>query len=444
MQSDAETCADPPAGRIRGLQPRRLPRGLLPVLLGGVLVGCVTIPRAAAPPTVIADVAPPGFGPTVRFLGNDRDAFVANAEKTLRRVRDAADGGPINILALSGGGAGGSFAAGALVGMSRRGDRPEFQIVTGVSAGALIAPFAFLGPRWDGELEKTFNGLQSDHFLRPRGIAFLFRPGFYDQRPLADLIDHIASRKLLTEVGRERAKGRLLLVATTDLDKQETVIWDMGAIALGEGEKARALFRDVLMASASIPGVLPPVLIHVEGGGRSYDEMHVDGGTTMPFFIASEIAQLAPQTLEPLKGARVLVLVNGQLSSYPRTTPERPVAVLSRTFSAALMHASRTALEASLAFAERYSMSFRYSFIPVTHAYGGALRFKSAEMHALFDYGARCAEKGALWTTVAQAIEEGQPAAQALPHFDDSCTLGAAQPWGRLKKGPEGDSSLPV
>jgi hypothetical protein len=399
-------------------------RLLCTVLLGvSLTTGCSGPPRRPAPPALIARVVPPGFAPSVRFLANDRDAFVANAERALRGVRAAAGGGPINILALSGGGAGGAFGAGALVGMTRRGDRPQFHIVTGVSAGALISPFVFLGPEWDPQLQEAFSGRRTEHLLRGRGLAFLFRPGFYKRQPLVDLVNEFVTDRMLREIAAERAKGRLLLVATTDVDKEETVIWDMGAIAARGGQTGRALFRDVLVASASIPGVFPPVIIHVQGDGRSYDEMHVDGGTTVPFFIASEIAQLAPQTLEPLRGAHVFVLVNGQLSTFPQTTRERPIAVLTRSFSAALMHSSRRALDLAVEFAHRQSMSFRFTFIPMNHQFAGALRFKASEMSPLFDYGVRCAARNELWTTLDHALEEAQRAATAFPRFDDACPV---------------------
>lgn len=404
------------------------PSRLLGTLLFGILllVGCVGAARRPAPPMLIAQVVPPGFAPNVRFLGNDRDAFVANADRVLSGVRAAAAGGPVNILALSGGGAGGAFGAGALVGMTRRGDRPPFQIVTGVSAGALIAPFAFLGPAWDPQLREAFDGHRAAHLLRGRGLALLFRPGLYEHRPLVELVDQFVTDQLLHEIAAQRATGRLLLVATTDVDKEETVIWDMGTIAARGGATARTLFRDVLVASASIPGIFPPVIIHVEGNGRSYDEMHADGGITMPFFIASEIAQLAPLTLEPLRGARVFILVNGQLSTYPTTTRERPVPVLARSFSAALMHSSRRALALSSAFAQRYAMSLHFTYIPISHKYSGGLRFGA--MQSLFDYGAGCAARGVLWTTIGEAIDEGQRAATALPRFDDACPV--AEPGG--------------
>lgn len=397
------------------------------VLLGSLLLaGCLGASRRPAPPMLIAHVAPPGFGPNVRFLGNDRDAFVANADRVLTGVRAAAGGGPVNILALSGGGAGGAFGAGALVGMTRRGDRPQFQIVTGVSAGALIAPFAFLGPSWDPQLREAFDGHRTAHLLRGRGLAFLFRPGLYEHRPLVELVDQFVTDRLLREIAAQRATGRLLLVATTDIDKEETVIWDMGTIAAHGGAAARTLFRDVLVASASIPGIFPPIIIHVEGNGRSYDEMHADGGITMPFFIASEIAELAPLTLEPLRAARVYILVNGQLSTFPTTTRERPIPVLARSFAAALMHSSRRALALSSAFAQRYAMSLRFTYIPISHDYRGGLRFRA--MRSLFDYGESCAARGVLWTTIGEAIDEAQRAAAALPRFDDACPV--ARPAG--------------
>jgi hypothetical protein len=402
-------------------------RTRLSALLATVLLSaCFTVPRKPAAPLVIAQVAPPGFPLTVRSLGVDRDFLVTHAEEIQRRVSAAAGGSALNILALSGGGAGGAFGAGALVGLSRRGDRPQFQIVTGVSVGALLAPFAFLGQAWDQDLIEAFDSDRTAHLLHSRGLGFLFRPGLYKREPLVHLVNRFVTDRLIKAIAEEAAKGRLLMVATTDLDKQEPVIWDMGVIASRGGEAARALFRDVLVASASIPGLFPPVLIRVEGGGNSYDEMHVDGGTTLPFFIAPEIAEILSMDFGVLHGARVFVLVNGQLGAYPRTTPERPVAVLSRSFSAGLMHSSRTALEVSAAFAQRYGMEFHFSYIPMTHPFQGPLAFKLPAIHALFDYGARCALTGQLWLTLEEAVNQGQEAATTAPKETNDCPLAQA------------------
>lgn len=155
-------------------------------------------------------------------------------------------------------------------------------------------------------------------------------------------MDHFVTNELVTAVAKEFKTGRMLLVATTDLDKQETVIWDMGAIASQGGESARVLFRDVLVASASIPGIFPPVLIHVASGGTQYDEMHVDGGTTVPFFFTSEVSLVVPIEFEKLSGAYLYVLMNSQLITAPQTTRVTIGAILTRSFSAALRRSSRT------------------------------------------------------------------------------------------------------
>ena len=190
-------------------------------------------------------------------------------QRNVARARGASDK-PISVLALSGGGADGAYGAGVLVGLDpSSGTRPEFQVVTGVSTGALIAPFAFLGPDWDGKLEEAFTGPAAGALLSPRGFgALLFGPSVYRGRPLERLVGHYVDDALLQAVARENARGRKLLVATTDLDRQETVIWNMGEIAASGGPQARRLFRDVLVASASVPGVFPPKLIEVRDGGR--------------------------------------------------------------------------------------------------------------------------------------------------------------------------------
>jgi hypothetical protein len=335
----------------------------------------------------------------------------------------------IHILALSGGGAAGSFGAGALYGLAKAGRLPPFQVVTGVSAGALLAPFAFLGPRWDPELKQAFDGPRADHLLRRRPwLTFLFRPGFYRGKPLEKLVSHFVTPHMIQAVALAAEKGRLLLVGTTDLDKEEPVIWNMGMIAEHGGRAARKLFIQVLVASASIAGIFPPVLIHVEGDGRSYDEMQVDGGTTMPFFITSEIAQVTPLNLPAFKGARVYVIINGQLDAFTKTVAQTPLAVLSRSYSASMMSASRQTLALSAEFARRYDMRLRFTFLPMTFAYGGSLDFGYPNLHGLFAYGARCARTNRLWTTLSQAIDAGERAASELPRHSAACPAPRARP----------------
>jgi predicted acylesterase/phospholipase RssA len=295
--------------------------------------------------------------------------------------------------------------------MSRRGDRPTFQVVTGVSVGALLAPFAFLGPAWDSQMLAAAADGRIQKLLRVGGPAILFRASVYDGSPLRALVDQFVTQPLVDAVAQEAARGRLLLVATTDLDKQEPVIWDMGAIAAEGGEAARTLFRDVLVASTSIPGVFPPVLIRVRDGAREYEEMHVDGSTTVPFFVAPEVLQLKAGRVLDLHGGKIYILVNGALSARPITTRAGSLAVISRAFSASSIHGSRRTLELAAEFARRQGMDLQFSYIPMTYPYQGPLAFEAEELRRLFEFAQRCAETGELWTRIEAAIDEGRKSA---------------------------------
>jgi predicted acylesterase/phospholipase RssA len=389
---------------------RLIPSLCLVVLVGG----CAAMHREQAPEMALSTTTPVGFQSTVRYANSysDGDPRVLGSRfsEVLQRHRATSLDGPLNILALSGGGAGGAFGAGALVGLSERGERPQFDIVTGVSAGALIAPFAFLGPAWDAQLADAFSGARTAHLLDSSGIGVLFHPGIEGSESLVDLVDHFVTDELVRAVAQQATHGRLLLVATTDLDKEETVIWDMGRIAAHGGEPARTLFRNVLVASASIPGVFSPIVIPVEKAGIRYDEMHVDGDVTVPFFVAPAMAYIRPSDASGLSGANIYVLINGQLSGPPSTTPVDTVSIISRTFSATLTHLARTNVVMTSQFAQKYDMNFRFSSIPADYPFRGPLDFHEASMRALFDYGAACARQGRLWTNVEQAISRSQAA----------------------------------
>src|SRR5689334_14280174 len=200
-----------------------------------IVTGCAAIHREQAPETALDTTTPVGFQSVVRYANSysngDPRVIGSRFSEIFQRHRATSLDGPLNILALSGGGAGGAFGAGALVGLTQRGGRPQFDIVTGVSAGALIAPFAFLGSAWDAQLANAFSGARTEHLLDSRGIGPLLRPGIYGSESLVDLVDDFVTDELILAVAQQAEQGRLLLVATTDLDKEETVIWDMGRIA---------------------------------------------------------------------------------------------------------------------------------------------------------------------------------------------------------------------
>jgi hypothetical protein len=365
------------------------------------VVGCTTLPRGEAPSGIVGVATPRGFPPSVRIVPADR--YSLSAPSILSRLRAAASDGSVDVLALSGGGAGGAFGAGALVGLTRRGSRPQFELVTGVSTGALIAPFAFLGPAWDAPLIAAAMTAGNGSLLQWRG-GILYDPAVYSGEPLARFVDEFVTKELVAAVAIEAAKGRMLLVATTDLDKEESVIWDLGAIASRGGNEARALFRDVLTASASIPGVFPPVMIRVQENGLAYDEMHVDGGTTQSFFIAPELNRYFPGKFDGLEGINLYVVINGQMAASPGTTPLSPIPIVTRSYSATMKHISRRDIGIAAAFAQRHGMRFRFTELPAGYPFPGLLDFRPATIQALFNYAAKCAASGRLWISDDQRI----------------------------------------
>jgi predicted acylesterase/phospholipase RssA len=196
---------------------------------------------------------------------------------------------PVSFLALSGGGENGAFGAGVLCGWTAAGNRPTFKLVTGISTGALLAPFAFLGSGYDAQLKEVYTTTtDSDIYTKKSILTAYWRESVYDTKPLAETIAKYIDEKVLAAVAEEYKKGRILLVGTTQLDAQRLVIWDMGAIASSQNPGALDLFRKVLLASASMPAVFPPVYIKVTSGGMEFEEMHVDGGTVTEMMLYEE------------------------------------------------------------------------------------------------------------------------------------------------------------
>src|SRR6201987_837746 len=394
-----------------GFRPGRALRWTF-VLSGLALFGCTALPRRDAPPALFSTATLVGFPAEVRFLSSDRSSVEKQSAAALQQIRASSQDGIVRALVLSGGGAGGAFGPGALVGLTRRHQRPQYDVVTGVSAGALIAPFAFLGPEWDSQLTEAFTSGRGEQ-MSVRGLLTLpFGPS-RRSAALTALVDHYVTPELIRAVAREAASGRLLWVATTDLDKEETVIWDMGAIAARGGEPARKLFRNVLVASASIPGVFSPVLIHVQEGGASYDEMHVDGNASTSLFVAPVAAYFALLDQRSLEGARVYVLINGQIMDAPATTPYKLGPIMARTFSVALKHMSRAQVVAVDQFADKYGMSVQSSYLPFDYPKYNSADFRASSMRPLFEYGERCAETGRLWTTMDETMAAVAAAAPA-------------------------------
>ena len=388
-------------GNRRGSS-RRL-RLLLPILLIYpvcllILQGCAGL--AVAESTVMVDWQPPTNVPeTIRTLNADGRFSQISSVAAAERLRALHPGEPLNILALSGGGAYGAFGAGAVAGLTRTGSRVDFTVVTGVSVGALIAPYAFLGPTWDADLLDVFTSAPGEeHLLQSRGLAAIFGSSLYSGKPLQHLVDAHLSDTMIQAIARESKKGRLLLVATTDVVTGMPVVWDLGAIAQNGGPNARTLVRDVLVASASVPGMFPPVMIRVNKDGVPHDEAHVDGSATIPFFVPPAFLQTPTAARDGTNHTAVYVIIDGPLGDAPKTTRLTALAVFSRSVHAGLNHMLLTTLELTAATAQLRGATLQYAAMPVTHPRGGPYEFRADTMRPLSRYAYQCAQAGRLWT----------------------------------------------
>lgn len=338
----------------------------------------------------------------VRLSVTEARAALGAAADRLALPRSPWSSEPFNILAVSGGAAGGAYGAGLLVGLTQAGCRPRFSIVTGVSTGALIAPFAFLGPEWDERLREAYTGGHAERLLSLRGLGS--GAGLFRTDTLESLIYPFVDEKLLAAVAAEHVQGRRLLVATTDLDRQQTCIWDMGAIAARGDESAVTLFRDVLVASASLPGLFPPKLLPTSADGELYEEMHVDGGVSTPLFIMPE-ALMRWRTLgRRLRKGRIYVIVNTVLEPAPRTTPTNVASVVVRSFEAMLRFSYRQAVSTTATFCAGANLPLSVASIPPTPERGGMLNFTTRAMKELFDAAVETAStaREGVWSSVAE------------------------------------------
>lgn len=275
--------------------------------------------------------------------------------------------GTFDVLALSGGGPNGAFGAGVLAGWTARGDRPVFDHVTGVSTGALIAPFAYLGPAWDEALRAAYLDPRAERLMRRRLLSGLFAESMFSGEPLRDLVDAYVTQALVDAVAAESLGGRTLIVVTTDLDAQRSVAWDMGAIARLGGERARVLFRDVVLASASIPGVFPPVAID---DGRTV-ERHVDGGVSSPIYAVPEaLADRRDDLVGAPAPVRIYMIANISVAPTPEPTEPGTFSVLRRSLATSGKASMRAVLQLNAAVARERGAVFGVVSIPARQSVG--------------------------------------------------------------------------
>jgi predicted acylesterase/phospholipase RssA len=375
---------------------RSVRRLLVFTCFAALLAGCATQPRQIYSAAEQLAATPPGFL-DIRMTTSDPKA-VDELVSAIREMR-ARRGTPIEVLSLSGGGANGAYGAGVLYGWSERGDRPQFDIVTGVSTGALAAPFAFLGPDHDEILKRAYTGGYTQRLLDFQGFLALFRPGLYSGRPLSNLVETFIDESLVAAVAREHEKGRRLLVATSNLDTQDLALWNLGAIAATAAPNSVALFRQVLLASASVPGIFPPVMIDVVSRGRHFSEMHVDGSTNTSFVAVPESLLFSERSRAGSPTGNLYVLINGKLKSEFSITPLSTLPILERSYDTMSKVNTRIALQAVASFGKLSGVAVALSYIPESTP-TSPLDFDKVRMTALFDLGRRQALAKKAWEPV--------------------------------------------
>lgn len=318
-----------------------------------------------------------------------------------------------NLLALSGGADDGAFGAGLLVGWGERGDRPQFDLVTGVSAGALIAPFAFLGKETDQQLSEIFTRYHSDQIYEANILAgILGGPGLARNDPLKRLISRYVDAALVKRLAEERGKGRILLVGTTNIDVQRPVYWDIGLIAQSGRPESMQLIRDVLLASAAIPGVFPPVRIKVRANGKEYEELHVDGGTTREVFYSP--ADFSFREIDKIVGrpiARNLYVIrNGKLGPEYEVTSETAIALGARSLTTVLKNQTIGDLIRMHSKAKSEGMKFNLAYIPDEFKAERPQPFDQTYMRTLYAEGYKLGKAGYKWMSSPPGLlEEKKP-----------------------------------
>lgn len=364
---------------------------LTALALAVALSGCTTIQRAPFTQREQAEAVIPGIA-DARFWADAPDVG-ARMTPTFAGTQ-----GETSMLALSGGSDNGAWGAGLLNGWSQSGKRPEFAIVTGVSTGALIAPFAFLGPDEDATLKRLYTTISARDIYKLRfPLAIPASPSAASTAPLARLIASAVTDALIDRVAQQQARGRRLFVGTANLDAQRMVIWNMGAIAASHAPRRYALFRQILLASSAIPALFPPVMIEAQAGGRTISEMHVDGGTTAQILTLPNAAIVSGQTPAIARQLHLYVIVNNKLNGEFHLVSPKTIPIASQSFSLNLRSSLSGSIDVSYLYAIAHGVDFNLSYIASDYPGDDHKIFDTAYMRRLFEDGRELGAKGSFW-----------------------------------------------
>jgi patatin-like phospholipase len=383
-------------------------RGLMNSLFVGawiavLLVDCSSFPRKPFTREQQAVAAIPGIS-DARIWADDPTGL----SRTLPFSDGQGKPTSIDVLALSGGGAEGAFGAGLLVGWTQAGNRPEFSVVSGTSSGALIAPFAFLGASHDLTLKDLFTSGIAETLLRVDGLNAIFGSGVFKTEPLKLLIAHYVDEDLLHLVAAQHRRGRRLFIVTTNIDAQRTAVWNMGAIASSGYSGRLQLFRDILVASASAPGLFAPAYIEVQAGSARFQEMHVDGAVTSNVLAVPESVLLQKVAFTHAAKPKLYIIVNGKITPDFAVIGDGTLSIVARSFYSTVKANTRNTLIATYDFARRNGWQFRLAAIQPDYAMTSTtFNFDTDYMRGLFNLGFSIGRTGQQWQSSLKALAAG-------------------------------------
>ncbi|WEJ57123.1 patatin-like phospholipase family protein [Devosia sp. FJ2-5-3] len=342
-------------------------------------------PKRALVPAALADTASIGTSTTLRYWGDDPEFAFSHT-----RVKAGSDG-KVDFLTLSGGGINGAYGAGFLVGWSQSGKRPEFEVVTGISVGAIIAPLAFLGTPYDEKLKLVFSSLTEATNPAADFISAVFgAPSILSNAPLRAAIATVVDERVLTDIAKAHRDGRRLYVGTTNLDAQRPVVWDIGAIANSNLPNRLELVHNIILASAAVPGVFPPILVDVAAQGQAFNELHVDGGVTQQVLLMpGGYGNRGNGT------AQLYVIFNGVVEPTRETVQISSVSLLQRAVPTMLKYLGRANLAELASSAKNSGVSYRVTAIPAEFPESSSLFGSPQWLSMLYDYGLQSGKVGA-------------------------------------------------
>jgi len=384
---------------------------LVPVLL--FVTACAHLPeRSPLPPEHIDDAEVLGI-PRVRMWGDEAPPWEHDwFEKSRSEIKERYSGiygRRHTYLAISGGGENGAFAAGLLLGWTASGDRPEFTAVTGISAGALVAPFAFLGPEYDDVLKTVSSELKPDNVYKKRGMIRALRTdGLATTEPLQALIAKHVDEEVMEKIAAAHREGRTLNIGTANLDSMRPVIWRIGAIANSGHPDALELIRKVLLASASIPAMFSPVLIPVQVDGKKYDELHVDGGAASQVFIyppGVDYDEVLERLAVPGR-PKVYIIRNSRLDPMYEQVRNRLFPIAGRSIESLVRTQGIGDLYRIYLETCRDGLDFNLAYIPAEFTKESKEEFDSQYMEELFDLAYEQGKEGYDWEKMPPELEE--------------------------------------